>query len=50
VRDAVPATVPVIAGTGAPSARQAAALTADAADHFKLPRERTVTVGSRIEI
>jgi 4-hydroxy-tetrahydrodipicolinate synthase len=31
VRGAVPASVPVIAGTGAPSARQAAALTADAA-------------------
>ena len=31
VRAAVPAGVPVIAGTGAPSARQAAALTADAA-------------------
>jgi dihydrodipicolinate synthase/N-acetylneuraminate lyase len=30
VRDAVPAGVPVVAGTGAPSARQAAALTADA--------------------
>ena len=31
VRAAVPAGIPVIAGTGAPSARQAAALTADAA-------------------
>lgn len=30
VREAVPASVPVLAGTGAPSARQAAALTADA--------------------
>jgi 4-hydroxy-tetrahydrodipicolinate synthase len=33
VRKAVPADVPVIAGTGAPSARQAAALTAAAVDH-----------------
>jgi 4-hydroxy-tetrahydrodipicolinate synthase len=33
VRDAVPARVPVIAGTGAPSARQAVALTAVARDH-----------------
>jgi 4-hydroxy-tetrahydrodipicolinate synthase len=33
VRGAVPAGVPVIAGTGAPSARQAAALTAAARDH-----------------
>jgi 4-hydroxy-tetrahydrodipicolinate synthase len=32
VRAALPAGVPVIAGTGAPSARQAAALTRDAAD------------------
>jgi 4-hydroxy-tetrahydrodipicolinate synthase len=32
VRRAVPATVPVIAGTGGPSARQAAALTRDARD------------------
>ena len=32
VRAAVPPRVPVIAGTGAPSARQAAALTAEAAD------------------
>jgi 4-hydroxy-tetrahydrodipicolinate synthase len=33
VRAAVPAEVPVIAGTGAPSARQAVALTAAARDH-----------------
>lgn len=33
VRGAVPASVPVIAGTGAPSARQAVALTAAARDH-----------------
>lgn len=33
VRSAVPAAVPVIAGTGAPSARQAAALTTDACRH-----------------
>ena len=33
VREAVPAGVPLIAGTGAPSARQAVALTAAAADH-----------------
>lgn len=33
VRSAVPDTVPVLAGTGAPSARQAAALTADAREH-----------------
>lgn len=33
VRDAVPPGVPVIAGTGAPSARQAVVLTAAAADH-----------------
>ena len=32
VREAVPSGVPVIAGTGAPSARQAARLTAEAAD------------------
>lgn len=32
VRGALPATVPVLAGTGAPSARQAMAFTADAAD------------------
>jgi 4-hydroxy-tetrahydrodipicolinate synthase len=32
VRDRLPADVPVIAGTGAPSARQAAAFTTDAAD------------------
>ena len=32
IRRAVPASVPVIAGTGAPSARQAAALTRDARD------------------
>jgi 4-hydroxy-tetrahydrodipicolinate synthase len=33
VREAVPPAVPVIAGTGAPSARQAASLTAAACDH-----------------
>ncbi len=33
VRDAVPDPVPVLAGTGAPSARQAAALTASAREH-----------------
>ena len=33
VRDAVPDHVPVLAGTGAPSARQAAALTLSAKDH-----------------
>ena len=33
VRDAVPDDVPVLAGTGAPSARQAAALTLSAKDH-----------------
>jgi len=33
VRDAVPDDVPVLAGTGAPSARQAAALTLSAAEH-----------------
>lgn len=33
VRSAVPDSVPVLAGTGAPSARQAAALTADARHH-----------------
>jgi 4-hydroxy-tetrahydrodipicolinate synthase len=33
VRTAVDGRVPVLAGTGAPSARQAAALTAEAADH-----------------
>ncbi|MCZ7528056.1 MAG: dihydrodipicolinate synthase family protein [Acidimicrobiia bacterium] len=33
VRAAVPADVPVVAGTGAPSARQAASLTRDAVDH-----------------
>src|SRR5262245_63965480 len=33
VRRRVPSSVPVIAGTGAPSARQAAALTRDAVEH-----------------
>lgn len=33
VRDAVPDDIPVIAGTGAPSARQAAALTLSASEH-----------------
>jgi 4-hydroxy-tetrahydrodipicolinate synthase len=33
VRDAVPDQIPVIAGTGAPSARQAAALTLSASEH-----------------
>jgi 4-hydroxy-tetrahydrodipicolinate synthase len=33
VRAAVPASVPVVAGTGAPSSRQAAALTRDAVEH-----------------
>jgi 4-hydroxy-tetrahydrodipicolinate synthase len=33
VRDAVPDAIPVVAGTGAPSARQAAALTLSASEH-----------------
>jgi 4-hydroxy-tetrahydrodipicolinate synthase len=33
VRDAVPDSIPVVAGTGAPSARQAAALTLSASEH-----------------
>lgn len=33
VRDSIDGAVPVLAGTGAPSARQAAALTADAVEH-----------------